>query len=108
VPSRVPTKQEGEETVLGETSDPDGRRVQLTAERWRHILRPDGHPELAGLEADVLRAVEAPDQRRPSPRSNEEWYFLRDVGPSRWLQVVVVYEGDRGFIVTAFGRRKDP
>jgi len=88
--SWAPTRQESEENLLGETFDPDGRRVELTAERWRHILRPDGHTELAGLEAHVLRAVEAPDQRRPSPRSNEEWYFLRDVGPSRWLQVVVV------------------
>lgn len=39
--------------------------------------------------------------------SNELWYFLRGVGASRWLQVVVAYEGDHGWIVTAFGRRQE-
>jgi len=95
-------------TVLGAVVDPDGRRVELTAERWGHIVRADGHPELAGLQSELLRAVEAPEKRQTAPRSNEEWFFLRKVGPSRWLQVVVAYEGGRGWIVTAFGRRKDP
>jgi hypothetical protein len=93
---------------VAEVVDPDGRSVELTDERWQHITRPDGHPELTGLKSEVLRAVQAPDTRQTAPRSNEEWFFLRGVGPSRWLQVVVAYEGGRGFIVTAFGRRKDP
>jgi hypothetical protein len=95
-------------TVLAEVVDPNGRRVELTAERWQHITGSDGHAELASLRPEVLRAVEAPDERRTAPRSNEQWFFLRGVGPSRWLQVVVAYEGGRGFIVTAFGRRRDP
>lgn len=95
-------------TILAEVVDPDDRRVELTVERWQHIVRADGHPELAHHQADILRAVTTPDVRRSSSRSNEQWYFLRSVGPSRWLQVVVAYEGDRGWIVTAFGRRKDP
>lgn len=95
-------------TVLAEVVDPDGRCVELTAERWQHIIRPDGHPELTSFQAEVLRAVQAPDERRTAPRDNEQWFFLRGVGPSRWLQVVVAYEDDRGFIATAFGRRKDP
>jgi len=96
-------------TLLAETIDPDGTRVELTDERWRHILDEEsGHPELARHQADVVRAVEAPDVRRPGRRGNEQWFFLRDVGPSRWLQVAVAYEGDRGWIVTAFGRRRDP
>lgn len=95
-------------TVLAEVVDPDGRRVELTAERWQHIIRPDGHPELRSHQAEVLRAVQTPDERRTAARANEQWFFLRRVGPSRWLQVVVAYEDDRGFIATAFGRRKDP
>jgi hypothetical protein len=95
--------------VLGETTDPDGYRVQLTSERWEHILvEPNGHPELAGYQAEVMRAAHAPDERRPGRRSNEQWFFLRNAGPSRWLQVVVAYEGNRGWIVTAFARRRDP
>jgi hypothetical protein len=95
-------------SILAAVADPEGRRVELTIERWQHIIRPDGPPDLADHQEEVLRAVQAPVGRRTAPRSNEQWYFLRDVGPSRWLQVVVAYEGNRGFIVTAFGRRKDP
>ncbi len=96
-------------TAVAEVVDPDGRRVQLTTERWRHILdAADGHPELVEHQAAVMQAVSTPDQRRPGRASNEQWYFLRNAGPSRWLQVVVAYEGDRGWIVTAFGRRRDP
>lgn len=93
---------------MAEVVDPDGQPVELTEERWQHIVRPDGHPELADFHSEVLRAVQTPDKQQMAPRSNEQWFFLRGVGPSRWLQVVVAYEGDRGFIVTAFGRRKDP
>lgn len=96
-------------TVLAEVVDPEGRRVELTTERWQHILvPPNGHPELGDHQAEVMRAIQMPDERRPGRRSNEQWYFLRNAGPSRWLQVVVAYEDDRGWIVTAFGRRKDP
>jgi hypothetical protein len=95
-------------TTPAEVIDPDGQRVELTAERWQHIIRPDGHPELTGFLAEVVRAVQFPDERRVAPRNNEQWFFMRNAGPSRWLQVVVAYEGDRGFIVTAFGRRQDP
>jgi len=96
-------------TILAEVVDIDGRRVELTDERWQHILvESDGHPELAGYQAEVMRAVQAPDERRPGRQSNEQWFFLRNAGPSRWLQVVVAYDNGRGWIVTAFGRRRDP
>lgn len=76
-------------TVLAEVIDPDVRRVELTVERWSHIVdeRP-GHPELVDHQQHVLRAVRAPDVVRPGRAKNERWYFLRGVGPSRWLQVL--------------------
>ncbi|MBV9819612.1 MAG: hypothetical protein JOZ07_14865 [Solirubrobacterales bacterium] len=109
-------------TALDHTLDPDGRRIELTIERWAHIVSEvTGHPELARYRDEVLRAVTAspgpprrplaprpPDEVQPGRRSNERWFFLRGAGPSRWLQVVVAYEEDRGWIVTAFGRRRDP
>jgi len=52
--------------------------------------------------------VREPDARSSGRQSNEEWFFLAAVGPSRWLQVVVAYEKRRGWIVTAFGQRRDP
>ena len=79
----------------------------LTTERWKHIL--DGHPELAMHEDGVLRAVEAPTEARPGREPGEEWFYLRDAGPSRWLKVVVLFEGStKGRIITAFPRRRKP
>jgi hypothetical protein len=53
-------------TILAEVVDPDGRRVELTDERWQHILVDhDGHPELAGYQAEVMQAVQMPDEQRP-------------------------------------------
>jgi hypothetical protein len=96
-------------TALDETEDPDGRRVELTSERWDHIVDAFvGHPELARHQNEILRAVAAPDDVQAGRRSNDRWYFLRGAGPSRWLRVVVAYEEDRGWIVTTFGRRRDP
>jgi hypothetical protein len=96
-------------TVLAGVIDPDGRRVELTAERWNHIVEDhDGHPDLDAYRTDVMLAISKPHEQRPGRRDNERWYFRRNVGPSRWLQVVVAYEEERGWIVIAFGRRRDP
>jgi hypothetical protein len=93
--------------VLATVADPDGRPVVLTAARWRHVL--DGHPELAPHQDLVLAAIRAPDRRLPGRWPNERWcYLATPAGPSRWLKVVVVYEGERGQVFTAFARRAFP
>jgi hypothetical protein len=38
----------------------------------------------------------------------EEWFYLRVLGPSRWLKVVVTYREGLGRIHTAFARRAFP
>jgi hypothetical protein len=93
-------------TVLASVVDPDGRVVELTAKRWAHVL--DIHPEMAEHRDDVLPTVAAPDRQLPGRRLNEAWCYRSGVGPSRWLKVVVAYEGERGWIVTAFARRSFP
>jgi hypothetical protein len=86
--------------------DPDRRKVELTKERWAHIIA--GHPELARHRDDVVETVRAPSRRLSGPTSGEEWFYREGVGPSRWLKVVVRYEANRGWIVTAFARRRMP
>jgi hypothetical protein len=95
-------------SLVGTTRDPDGRRVELTRERWEHIVRAGGHPELWPYRTKILDAVRAPDRRVRGREENEEWFFLAGVGPSKWLQVVVVYEDQAGRIITAFPRRAEP
>lgn len=80
--------------------------MQLSAERWTHIV--DGHPELGRHLETIMRAVRSPDRRVSGRRKGEERFYLRDAGPSRWLKVVVHFEGGRGRIVTAFARRSMP
>ncbi|MFZ2113076.1 MAG: hypothetical protein WAU77_05015 [Solirubrobacteraceae bacterium] len=67
------------------------------------------HPEIAGHRADVLRAVSAPDHVAADPIFEQRTrYYVRGVGQSRWLQVVVSYEETLARIVSAFANRKDP
>jgi len=92
--------------TLGETVDPDGRRVVLDVAGWRHIV--DGHPELAPHREAVLATVAGPDHRGSDPRPGRKRCWRRGVGPSRWLMVVVDFSVVPARIVTAYGNRKDP
>ena len=88
------------------TTDPDGTPVELTAERWQHIR--EGHPDLTPYRDAILTAISVPTILRPGHEPNESWHYLEGAGPSRWLKVVVAYEGDRGYVRTAFARRSFP
>ena len=92
-----------------ETRDPEGRIVVLTEERWNHIVDPTGgHPELVPHRDEVLTAIRKPDARLAGRAPGEEWFYLRSWGPSRWIKVVVSFEGEIGRILTAFPRRSKP
>jgi hypothetical protein len=86
--------------------DPDGIPVELTDERWQHILA--GHPDLRPHLEAVAVAIAAPTNVRSGRKRNERWHYLAEAGPSRWLKVVVAYEGSRGYVRTAFARRSFP
>jgi hypothetical protein len=86
--------------------DPAGRRIELLADRWKHIVAR--HPEMAGLWDAVLRAVTAPTEQLAGRRPGEQWFYLADVGPSRWLKVVINFDVGAGWIITAFPRRTLP
>ena len=86
--------------------DPDGRSVTLSDARWAITA---GHPELHTLRTEVLEVVRAPSRRLPGRLLSEEWFYKADVGPSRWLKVVVRYDATgSGSIITAFARRSLP
>ncbi len=91
---------------MWETLDPDGRWIVLDEEAWTHIVFD--HDDLSCSPRDILRAVEEPDRRIHGRESHEEWLYADGIGPSRWVKVLVHYEGDAGRIVTAFARRSFP
>ena len=92
--------------TMWETVDPEERRVVLTFVAWRHIV--DEHGELEVYRAAVLKAVRQPDRRTVGRSPAEEWFYLATVRPTRWIKVVVHYEGREGRIVTACPRRRFP
>jgi hypothetical protein len=89
-----------------QTTDQWERRVVLTEEAWRHILRTHWY---LGLEPEaILDVVAAPDRRLPGREPGEEWCYREGIGPSSWVKVAVHYDDDVGRIVTAFPRRRWP
>jgi hypothetical protein len=94
--------------LAGEAKDPEGVRVIVPATLWRDKILRD-HPELAPHLADVLKAIADPDRVHPDPvYERRHRHYLRGAGPSRWLLVVVSYEGEPARVISAFGNRKDP
>jgi hypothetical protein len=82
----------------------NGVGIRLTEERWQHITFQ--HPELAGLQADVLDTVENPEQVLQG--KDGQLISVKTIKPDeKWL-LVVYRELDEdgvivdGFIVTAF------
>jgi hypothetical protein len=88
------------------TVDPAGRRVVLTAERWRHITTE--HPQVTALRAEIVRTVARPDFVTPDPIASRTCYWRRAVGPSIWLRVIVDFDKEPARIVTAFPNRRNP
>jgi hypothetical protein len=73
-----------------------------------------------GLD-QILLPIEHPDAREFDPRAERERSYLhgvpcakrerfygRDLGPSRWLFVVVDFSPPKARVVTAYGSRKAP
>ena len=95
------------EEIIATVLDLDGRSVILSEPRWAHIVA--GHPELTNFRKDVLETVEVPSLRLPGRSLGEEWFYKAEIGPGRWLKVVVRYDATgSGSIVTAFARRSLP
>lgn len=97
-----------DEPSTSETIDPNGVRVVLADATWSGKIVRD-HKEIHAYRAEILRTVSSPDHIAPDPNFDERRrYYAHDVGPSRWLLVVVSYEQTPAWIVFAFANRKDP
>lgn len=80
-----------------------GRQVRLTDERLRHILE---HPEMAGMETAMVETVGQPQLVVQSSSDETASLFYRHylatkVG-DKWLCVVVKYQVDDAFVLTAY------
>lgn len=69
-----------------------GNPVHCTADNWTsHIIEPlDGHPELAGREKEVAKAIQDPDLIRPSTKTGKALAYDR-VTSADTIRVIVYY-----------------
>lgn len=80
-----------------------GYEVRLTDERLAHILE---HAEMAGMEDEIERGLQAPTEIRVS-RSDDTVrvfyeYYARTIVGEKWLCIVVKYPTNDAFVITAY------
>ncbi len=83
--------------------DYEGKSVRLTAERLAHIK---GHPEMADMEAAIEETLAGPELVIQSLTDSEahlnyRYYYETLVG-NKWLCVVVKYQIEDAFVITAY------
>ncbi len=93
--------------IVGTVRDRAGRSVTLTLDRWENILKTR-LGTLDGLELAVMSAVANAEVIRRGNVPGREVHYARDLGPSRWMAVVVAYAGLTGTVITAYPTRDEP
>ncbi len=92
---------------IAEATDPHGRKVVYDERGRGHILRR--RPNVVDETDAIMAAVARPDHREPDPLPGRERFYRRHVTDKiRWLRVVVDFNQDPGFVVTALIQRKNP
>lgn len=71
-----------------------------------HIARR--HPEMDGCELAITTAIESATDRCVGGQDGREILYAPNLGPAKWLAVVVAYTQDRGEVITAYGHAKGP
>ncbi len=93
--------------TVGIVTDTSGRSVTLTVDRWENILKKR-LGKLNGLELAVMSAVANAEVTRRGSVPGREVHYARNLGPSRWMAVVVAYAGSTGTVITAYPTRDEP
>jgi hypothetical protein len=88
------------------TTDPDGRRVVFDAGTRLHLAL--GRPDLMDEVELILGTVAHPDHRANDPLPGREHFYRRDLDPRRWLRVVVDFNDEPAWVVTALVQENPP
>ncbi len=88
------------------TTDPDGRVVVFDAGTRLHLAL--GRPKLMDEIELILGTVAYPDHHLDDPIAGREQFYRRDLNPHRWLRVVVDFNNEPAWIVTAFVQDNPP
>jgi hypothetical protein len=86
--------------------DPEGRLVVFDAGTLLHLSL--GRPELADEVELILGTVAHPDHVAPDDIPGREHFYRRGLDPNRWLRVVVDFNEEPGWVVTALVQNNPP
>jgi hypothetical protein len=92
--------------LMATMSDPHGRTVWLTEERWKHIV--EAHKEVERHLDALKKCVQAAEKLSSGNYPGAEKLWARNIGPSTWFCVVVRYEGQIGTVRTALAVKRGP
>ena len=83
-----------------------GNRIELTVERWRHIL--EHHSELKNYLNEILETVQT-GRRKQAPNDPHKYTYYKDFEglPHNYTRMAVIVKLIRNnFIITAYPIRK--
>jgi hypothetical protein len=88
------------------TTDPDGRHVVFDAGSHLHLAHR--RPWLLDRVDMILDAVNQPDLREDDPLPGRERFYRHHTTPGSWLRVVVDFNSQPAWVVTALVQDFDP
>ena len=89
-------------TIFIEIIDKTNRRIRLTKERWKHILK---HPEMPNKLEEIRQGLEKPvkiTSINSDPQVKYYYIYCKNELCAKFLRVTVKYLNGTGFIITAY------
>jgi hypothetical protein len=88
------------------TTDPEGRTVVFDA--GSHLHLSNRRPWLLDHVDVIMETVARPDYRSDDPNPGRERFYREHIDLQRWLRVVVDFNDDPAWVVTAAVQHNDP
>lgn len=88
------------------TADPNGRTVVFDAGSHLHLARR--RPWLLDHVDAIMATISRPDFHQQDRRPGRERFYRQHLDPKRWLRVVVDFNEQPAWVVTATVQRHDP
>ena len=88
--------------VIFEIIDKSGRKINLSEERWKHIIKR--HPYMGKYFEEIKKTLEIPDKIISDDYRKEYYYkgYKHLKSPNNFILVIVKYLNGDGFVITSY------
>lgn len=84
-----------------EVEDQEGRELELSRERWMHIV--SRHGELSGMQDEIINTIESPGEILKQSGRDDTFHYFRSVDGLEYNDYIcAVVNIEECFIVTAY------